>query len=147
MAVISINSHIEQYKRPMPRNVWGPHCRHTLFDAGCALDRTNFQSGGSVTGVVSNARFAISIVYLFDYFSLGYITWLSGKNVGFSRTIRSYDGVTVVLIAPMPFAVQVGDTFHIYPGCDKTLATCTNKFANQGNFGGQPYIPAPESAL
>ena len=35
----------------------------------------------------------------------------------------------------------VGDTIYLYPGCDRTLATCTAKFGNSANFGGFPFIP------
>jgi hypothetical protein len=33
------------------------------------------------------------------------------------------------------------------PGCDRTLATCTNVFNNAANFGGFPFIPTPETAV
>jgi uncharacterized phage protein (TIGR02218 family) len=36
-----------------------------------------------------------------------------------------------------------GDTFNIYPGCDKKQATCSTKFANLTHFRGFPYIPRP----
>jgi hypothetical protein len=36
----------------------------------------------------------------------------------------------------------VGDVVSLYPGYDGQAATATNKFANYGNFGGFPFIPA-----
>jgi hypothetical protein len=35
----------------------------------------------------------------------------------------------------------------VYPGCDKTQATCQNTFGNILNFGGFTYIPAAETAV
>jgi len=35
----------------------------------------------------------------------------------------------------------------LLPGCDRTLATCTNVFNNTIHFGGFPYIPTPETAV
>ena len=52
------------------------------------------------------------------------------------------EGIRIAL----PAAPSAGDTFTCYPGCDRALLTCTNKFGNQVNFRGYPYIPSPESA-
>ena len=86
----------------------------------------------------------------FGTYALGRVVFTSGLNAGFTRAIRtmaSAAGVlTLGLIAPMPFAVAAGDTFTAYPGCDKQMATCT-LFSNIANFGGQPYIPSPETAV
>jgi len=77
------------------------------------------------------------------------LTWTSGANAKLSRAIRSYTGMSggTVLIAPMPFAVAAGDAFTAYPGCDKQMATCQNKFLNLANYGGAPFIPSPETAI
>jgi hypothetical protein len=40
--------------------------------------------------------------------------------------------------------VAPGDTFTIYPGCNKLRTTC-QAFGNDINFGGQPFIPPPET--
>ena len=41
----------------------------------------------------------------------------------------------------MPYEVQVGDTYVMKAGCDKSLGTCISKFANAVNFRGEPYLP------
>jgi hypothetical protein len=53
----------------------------------------------------------------------------------------------VQLVHPLPFVPNAGDAFLIYPGCDKTRATCTTKFGNRGNYGGEDLIPVPEQGL
>ena len=81
------------------------------------------------------------------YFNLGTITFTSGPNNGVTRTIKNFtslDGVETVV--PFEFTPQSGDTFIIYPGCDKQLATCGGVFGNMANFRGCPFIPSPESA-
>jgi uncharacterized phage protein (TIGR02218 family) len=50
------------------------------------------------------------------------------------------------LLNPLPLVPSAGDAFTAYPGCDKTQATCTTKFANLGAFRGFPFIPQPETA-
>ena len=67
-------------------------------------------------------------------------------NNGASRSVKSYTPGVITLSLPLLAAPGVGDTFNAYPGCDKQQATCTNKFSNKVNFGGQPYIPLPETA-
>lgn len=148
-AIVSINSHMEMLTRTMPRNTYQAGCRWTLFDSGCALTRASFATAGTVAAVTSNGNFTTNLAAIEDYYSLGMLTWLTGLNVGFSRAIRKYTGTggRCMLLAPMPFTVAPGDTFTAYPGCDKQAATCNTKFSNLANFGGQPYIPSPETAI
>jgi len=81
-------------------------------------------------------------------FTQGTIIGLTGGNAGQSRTIASFisgGAVTVKLAFPSPVAAR--DLFQLLPGCDRTLATCTNVFNNRIHFGGFPYIPTPETAV
>lgn len=149
-ALITVNSHMEILQRTMPRNVYQSQCRHALFDAGCTVSAAATKQTGSVVSVVNNGKFGqTQVIVPANYWALGRLVWTSGANVGFSAMIRNFDVATglTTLIAPMPFTVAVGDIFDIYPGCDKLLTTCTTKFANAANFGGQPFIPAPETAV
>ncbi|ELF9250511.1 phage BR0599 family protein, partial [Salmonella enterica] len=49
-----------------------------------------------------------------------------------SNTLHLFGGTT---------GLQVGQPVKLYPGCDRTIATCDNKFANHLNYGGQPHMP------
>lgn len=147
-AVVSINSWLDQFQLMMPRNLWQAPCRHTLFDPGCTLNQANFGVRGNVqNGTTQSQLVAAGTGAPPGWFSLGQVQMLSGLNNGFRRMVKSFDGVSLFLIAPLPFTVAVGDGFVAYPGCDKSLATCTNKFANQLNFGGEDLIPKPETAV
>ena len=64
---------------------------------------------------------------------------------GISRTVKSYAGGQFVFILPLPYDPTVGDTFSVYPGCDKTQAVCQSKFNNVARFRGFPFIPVPET--
>ncbi len=155
-AVISINSFIEQLQRPMPRNLFQSGCRWTLFDAGCTLSAASFAVAGTVAARTDDANFTTNLTQVSNYFALGRIVWLTGNNVGFQKGVRSYlsTGGAIKLVTPMPYLIQAGDTFTIYPGCNKTQSACANNntaigpaFNNAANFGGQPYIPIPEVAV
>lgn len=148
-AIISINSWLDQLSLLLPRNSWQAPCRFTLFDAGCALNQASFAHNLTVLGGSTQTQIVVSAGAMSPSFALGQCVFTSGLNNGFRRMIKSYDGTSLFLIAPMPFAVAPGDTLTAYPGCDKTYAGANGclGFANQINFGGQDQIPVPETAV
>jgi uncharacterized phage protein (TIGR02218 family) len=46
-----------------------------------------------------------------------------------------------------PGAIAAGDAFEVTPGCDKSFATCRDRFANQINFRGFPHLPGNDAIL
>jgi uncharacterized phage protein (TIGR02218 family) len=146
-AIVTVNSWMELLTQDMPRNLYQSGCRFTLFGPGCSLLAASFAVNGSAASGSSPSAINASLGQAAGYFDLGRLKMTSGLNATFSRGVKSWDGTTLKLRAPFPFAVGVGDAFTVYPGCDKTIATCTNKFNNLANFGGFPYIPAPENAV
>lgn len=147
---ISINSHLELLSTAFPRNVFQAPCSHTLFDVGCSLTAASFSVSGTVTTGSTNGAIKanISAPPGSGTFALGRIVMTSGANATFQRAIRRYTAgapATLTLLAPFGFDVAVGDTFTAYAGCDKQQSTCA-LFGNIANFGGQPFIPAPELA-
>lgn len=103
-------------------------------------------------------RFAPSPSTAYDN---GSIIGLTGANAGYTRTIGKLGGTpyfdepppappvnAIYYLKPWLFPVVTNvDTFKLLPGCDHTLATCTNTFQNQLRYGGFPDIPPPESAV
>jgi uncharacterized phage protein (TIGR02218 family) len=67
--------------------------------------------------------------------------------MGTKRSLKAYASGALQLFSPLPVAPAVGDTFSIFPGCDKTMATCQNKYSNVVHFRGFPFIPTPETAV
>ena len=82
-----------------------------------------------------------------DWFAFGLVTWLTGQNAGLTMEVRSWDGTNVNLFLPMPYTIQVGDTFSIVPGCDKRAPTCVSKFNNVFNFRGERDVPGQDAVL
>jgi uncharacterized phage protein (TIGR02218 family) len=41
---------------------------------------------------------------------------------------------------------NAGDGVTLYPGCDKTIDTCKNKFNNNLNFQGEPHFAGQAAA-
>lgn len=145
-AILNVNSHLELFTQQMPRNIYQAPCHHTLFDAGCQLLRGSYQTQG-VVGAGSTRVLIMSSISAppntSGTYTLGHVHMVSGENAGFGRAVRTWTPGTFQLIAPFPFPIQAGDIFYAYPGCNKTLDDCA-KFNNRLNFGGEPFIPAPE---
>lgn len=147
---VSINAmdHRSLLSANLPNRLYRASCRHTLFDAGCALLASNFDVAGLV-GPGSTRNQIVSTIAApggSGTYALGRIVMTSGLNSTFARAVRSWDAGVLKLLMPLPFDVEVGDTFTAYPGCDKTQVAC-NLFSNIANYGGAPYIPAPETAV
>lgn len=129
-------------------NVFTANCRHTLFSTeetgyvgACNLSAASYTYTGTVgTIVIPKWKFNISTSQPDGYFSNGQIKFTSGLNNGLSTVIKSHVGGVIELFLPTAFVIAPGDTFEIYAGCDKTLATCKAKFNNVLNFGGFPHI-------
>lgn len=152
--ILNINSLIDRLSVNMPNRLFQASCIHTLFDVGCTLSKAAFKAsgtvgGGSTNGVINSGLGAPSGS---GTYTLGRMFMTSGKNApnsptpGFGRLVRSWSPGIFTLSAPFYFDVQVGDTFDVYPGCDKQFSTCA-LFANQANYLGPRFIPAPELAI
>lgn len=151
VVAITINDYRELLNIKMPRNTFQGGCRFTLYDTGCTLSELSFDQTGTVIAGSTQKQILSAPIAPGGArtFQLGKLKMTSGLNDGFSRTISTWvstAGGTFSLLNPFPFEIAVGDTFTVYPGCDKTQAACT-AFANSANFGGQPFIPAPETAI
>lgn len=149
VAVITANDYRSLLAQQMPLHFYQASCRWRLFDAGCTLVASSFVKTGSVNAGSSNGTIVMNggtTPAAGLTFTLGTVVMTSGNNATFSRTISSWDGNdTLILFNPFPFDIEPGDTFQIYPGCNLSLGSC-QAFGNEINFGGQPFIPPPETA-
>lgn len=147
-ANLTFNSHTDKFGLPMPRNLFQTGCRHTLFDARCSLIKSNFGFSSTCAAGTTSLSIvpAVALPGTFP-FALGQVLMTSGPNAGFNRMIRAVASGVLQLIAPFPYELALGDDFIAYPGCDKLMTTCSGVYSNLANYGGQPYIPTPETAI
>ena len=97
----------------------------------------------TVTSKNSNQLFSdLAIVEDTNFWTYGKVQWLTGANAGRSAEIKSQLGSILELYQPMQDDIQVGDTFLLYAGCDKTKTTCKTKFKNIYNMRGEPDKPS-----
>lgn len=83
-----------------------------------------------------------------DWFNLGALIFEDGDNAGVAIEIKDWvqTSNTVTLFLTAPFIVEVGTKVKLYPGCDKRLDTCRNRYANVLNFRGEPFVPGQDEA-
>ena len=146
-ASLTVSTDIILLNIQMPRNLYQPGCQHTLFDAGCGLNTSTFAVTGAVTTGSTASLINTGLSQATGYFDQGVIDFTSGANTGVSQSILSYVAGTIYTIPPLRVVPAIGDTFTVYPGCDKQQSTCTTKFSNLANFKGFPFIPVPETAI
>jgi uncharacterized phage protein (TIGR02218 family) len=150
LADFTVKSRIEELNKNFPPEQFQPGCRHTVYDqrpARCGLDRENFRADSAVTSGSTRTLIHCGLADAAGWFALGDMTFLTGANAGVTRTIKSYSPGVLELALPLLADPVVGDGFKAYPGCDKLKTTCFSKFNNLANFGGQPFIPVPETVL
>ncbi len=150
LATFNINSHLELLSQQMPRNLYQPGCLNTLYDSACTLSKGTFTSSGTVASGTTVSTVNATLSQATGYFNLGTVTFTSGQNNGFKRSVKQYTHGTpsnFTMLFPLPYTPAISDTFTIIPGCDKLQATCNTKFSNLTNFRGFPYIPQPETGI
>jgi uncharacterized phage protein (TIGR02218 family) len=138
-----------------PRNLIQSACRHVLFDPICGLTQANYAQSNSVAAgsnqLTINLGTALTSATWWNAnmsVAQGKLQFTSGQNAGLWYAIKSQNSTTQIgLAVPTTFPVATGDAFTIYPGCDKTQATCQSRFNNLANNGGFPYVPNPEIAI
>lgn len=80
------------------------------------------------------------------WFNGGVVTFETGSNKGVSMEVKSWtqDSGQLELFLSLPFNIEPGDIFRVYPGCDKSRVSCAAIFANIINFRGFPDIPGQD---
>ncbi len=157
-----IKSQLTQLSQQLPRNLYQAGCLNDLYDSNCAVARASFTTTGTVNAASTDFNPLLDVTVgvdqrlgffgaMFDLpFSLGVCKFSTGANAGISRTVQAYTRTSSLhgqmrFSRPFPFRPAAGDAFSLSCGCDKTQATCQDKFNNLARFRGQPYIPVPET--
>jgi uncharacterized phage protein (TIGR02218 family) len=144
-AEVTVKSYLELLNVKVPRNAYAPGCSLNVYGPACGVSKASKTVTGTVAGSSGRAQLDSALAQADGYFDLGTLTITSGANAGLSRTVRSYAGGSFDLILAFPNDIENGATFSVFPGCDKTRATCIARFNNLGRFTGTPFIPAPET--
>jgi uncharacterized phage protein (TIGR02218 family) len=117
--------------------VFAPMCRTDLFSSLCGVDKDAYELSATVAVIINRFNFTITIspVPADNYLNGG--TILTSTGVAFE--IANQTGSTLTSFLPYNRVLAVGMALTLWPGCDKRLATCANKFNNALNFQGEPH--------
>lgn len=123
-------------KRAGLRMNYQRNCNHFVYSSSCGVDRVTHRAIGTVTAIDEFDVYSSVFSQVPDqYFRLGFI-----EMNDYFYMIVDHVGDRVTLFAPLEGVVP-SDTIVAYPGCDKALETCWNKFNNGLNFGGFAWHP------
>lgn len=147
MIQASVASDVDVLAVKMPRNLYQPSCLNSLFDTACGLLRSEYAMTTTIEAGSSLNRLVCNLNQPQGYFTQGVVEFMTGQNQGLKCTIRLHESGALLLTLPLRDAVKIGDEVKVYPGCDKRLETCINRFNNRDSFRGMPFVPVPETAV
>ncbi|MDV7473456.1 DUF2163 domain-containing protein [Acinetobacter baumannii] len=143
----SVVSDVDGLKLQMPRNLYQPGCLNTLFDSACGLRSADFAVNTTIAANSTPNRILCDLSQPQGWFTQGVVEFLEGVNIGIKRTVRLHETGALLLTLPLLEMPAIGEAIRVYPGCDKRLETCTNRFNNRARFRGSPYVPVPETSV
>ena len=128
--------------------LYGHLCDAELGDARCGVNIADPRWRGTGTVIAADGT-QVRINGLSGYaeglFVHGRLEVTSGAARGFSAAVRAHalrGAETIVgLDSPVPADLALGDAVTLTAGCDRSLATCRDRFANVVNFRGFPHMP------
>lgn len=143
---LEVKSASQRFKSTFPRNRYYPNCPWTLYGAGCGLLQAAWAATGTVSGG-GNREIQTALSFPAGYYDQGTLQWLTGANAGTISSIKSSGAGRISLLVAPEAAISEGDTFRVYPGCDKSVASCRDKFNNLSNNRATPFVPLKETLI
>jgi uncharacterized phage protein (TIGR02218 family) len=121
-------------KRQGLRKNFGGSCQHALYDDGCTVLKTDFDTAvtvSAVSGETITGSGEIAATSAADWFVSGYAQRANGET----RFVIEQSGDTVRVLTPFT-SLPVSEVITIYAGCKRDADTCAVKFNNIDNFFG-----------
>jgi uncharacterized phage protein (TIGR02218 family) len=116
-----------------------PECRAELGDKKCRVDLAGRSMLATVVEV--DGRSLVLDQAVDADFLWGKARFLTGANCGLVTVLVGIEGTSIELRDTARAAIEIGDRVELRHGCDKSFATCSDRFANAANFRGEPHLP------
>lgn len=127
-------------------------CSAVLGDVACGVDlddpahhaelEVSATSDGRVFELLASGGIDAGL------FERGRMRVLDGVAIGQTAAIKRHDlfegNTRIELWEPLRMPPEPGDRVRCEVGCDKTLATCRDRFANHFSFRGFPHVPGDD---
>ena len=138
-AVVSLGSVIALKNSTAPDRTFSLFCSFDLYDSECTMPK----SGWEVT-VPASEVFHTKLTYKHSDFAnkpsgtfkFGYVFLDTGE----AQYVSDHVNDELTLLGRL-HTLDAASNFTVQAGCDKTIDTCRNKFGNEPNFGGFPFVP------
>ena len=125
---------------PIPRT--SPTCRAEFCGPRCALSAVRFDHIAVLQNHdLANGALAFDLPLPAGNLLGGQLHWIDGPYTGLRMGIAGIEGGTVILDCPLDLPMSAGTRAIVREGCDRTLATCAERFGNAVNFQGEPFMP------
>ena len=118
-----------------------PECRASLGDQRCRVDMAGRVRMARVVTCDDAVMTVDAVEPSTNAYGYGRLRWIGGANSGLTSLVRSSAADRVTLREAPVFEPRVGDLVELSEGCDRSLATCSVRFANAVNFRGEPHLP------
>lgn len=119
-----------------------PMCRTDLFSPLCQLNEADFDHAGTVGTLIDRFNFTVAGLGsppADGWFNQGTFVTASGFKAVVANWILS--SLKITTYQPICLArLNAGEAITLYPGCDKTGATCRTKFSNKINFQAEDHF-------
>lgn len=143
---LDVNSLANKLNNNFPTRCYYPTCPFSLYDSMCGVNLENYKKMGTVSSATKKVINS-NLTFANGYYEQGGLEFTSGALAGTAHSIRYSNNNTFELLIEAESAPNVGDTFIVYPGCDKTPNTCKNKFNNFYYNRATPFIPIKETSV
>jgi uncharacterized phage protein (TIGR02218 family) len=141
---LSISSLLVLLNTSVPPAVYQAACRHVFGAPACGVEVAALSVADTASAGSTRATILCGLGQAAHAWDHGRVTMLSGANLGVARAVKTSAPGRLDLYGPFPYPVAPGDAFRVWPGCNKTLDQC-RAFGNEARFGGQPWVPVPET--
>jgi len=146
---MTVRNNLNLLKNLMPRRKYSEGCPWAFGDSNCTLTLSGLKvSSTTEAGSDTDTIVDTALTEADHYWRGGYVEMTSGTDSGLKREVKSFTAATdtVELLRPFP-NTTLGETYDIYPHCEKNYTRCDTDFSNSDHFGGFQHIPRPEEVL
>lgn len=119
-----------------------PTCRAEFCGSGCTLSGVRFSHEARVLEIdAARLRIRTDAGTAPANFAFGGLRWLGGAECGLQYRIVAVEADWLMVDRPVSGDVVLPQAALLREGCDHTIGTCAERFANAVNFQGEPYLP------
>ena len=119
----------------------GPSCRARFGGPGCSLNPVAFEKRARVLALDPDAGTVTMDIADTAPYRYGLLRWLDGPSTGLESAIVDANGSVLTLAQRIDADLPANVRVRLREGCDKTIATCADRFGNAANFRGEPFLP------